>query len=384
MSISFSADFDSGNIIVLDGEGDRWNLDIRHDKDSDFYQWFYFRVDGAAGRALELRILNAGDSAYPDGWPGYSACVSSDNETWDRTETTFADKVLTIRHTPQSDSIWFAYFAPYPSKRHEALVKEFAAAEGVNHSVIGTTLDGRQMDLLTMGEGPLRVWLYARQHPGETMAEWWMEGALAWLTSGDAAELRRAATIYVVPNMNPDGSARGHLRTNAVGVNLNREWHAPSLERSPEVLCVRDEMDRTGVDFAIDVHGDEAIPHVFMAGFEGIPSFDTVKFALYQDYLARLCAQTADFQTKDGYAVPAPGTANLTISTNSVAERYGAIAMTLEMPFKDHIDNPDPVHGWSPERSRKLGVDCLTVLSEMAADMDGPLFALTKARLTGA
>jgi murein tripeptide amidase MpaA len=22
------------------------------------------------------------------------------------------------------------------------------------------------------------VWLYARQHPGESMAEWWMEGAL--------------------------------------------------------------------------------------------------------------------------------------------------------------------------------------------------------------
>ena len=35
MSISFSADFDSGNIIVRDGEGDRWNLDIRHDKDSE-------------------------------------------------------------------------------------------------------------------------------------------------------------------------------------------------------------------------------------------------------------------------------------------------------------------------------------------------------------
>jgi hypothetical protein len=53
-------------------------------------------------------------------------------------------------------------------------------------------------------------------------------------------------------------------------VNLNREWDAPSAERSPEVLCVRDAMDETGVHFAIDVHGDEAIPAVFIAGFEGI------------------------------------------------------------------------------------------------------------------
>ena len=36
--------------------------------------------------------------------------------------------------------------------------------------------------------------------------------------------------------MNPDGSYRGHLRTNACGANLNREWKTPTLEKSPEVL----------------------------------------------------------------------------------------------------------------------------------------------------
>ena len=35
--------------------------------------------------------------------------------------------------------------------------------------------------------------------------------------------------------MNPDGTWRGHLRTNAVGANLNREWANPSRETSPEV-----------------------------------------------------------------------------------------------------------------------------------------------------
>ena len=39
-----------------------------------------------------------------------------------------------------------------------------------------------------------------------------------------------------MPNVNPDGSIRGHLRTNAVGANLNREWKEPTPERSPEVL----------------------------------------------------------------------------------------------------------------------------------------------------
>src|SRR3546814_5147097 len=85
-----------------------------------------------------------------------------------------------------------------------------------------------------------------------------------------ARRLREKATFHIVPNMNPDGSFHGHLRTNAAGVNLNREWHAPTLERSPEVLHVLKRMDETGVDFAMDVHGDESIPHVFLAGFDEI------------------------------------------------------------------------------------------------------------------
>jgi murein tripeptide amidase MpaA len=56
-------------------------------------------------------------------------------------------------------------------------------------------------------------------------------------------------------------------------VNLNREWAEPSAERSPEVLAIRNAMDATGVHWAMDVHGDEAIPAAFMAGFEGIPSW---------------------------------------------------------------------------------------------------------------
>ena len=40
--------------------------------------------------------------------------------------------------------------------------------------------------------------------------------------------------------MNPDGSYRGHLRTNAKGANLNREWKKPTQEYSPEASLARD------------------------------------------------------------------------------------------------------------------------------------------------
>ena len=370
MTLSITSPHDGGNIRMVAADGadldsGRIDLEIVRDHASDFYQWFYFRVTGATGRALELRIVNAGGSAYPNGWPNYRACFSYDREEWERTDTDYADGVLTIRIEPAAESVWIAYFAPYTMERHHDLVASVLGHPGVTYRSLGQTLDGQELDYFGMGEGPLQVWLYGRQHPGETMAEYWMEGALdKLLDPADpvARRLRESCTIHVVPNMNPDGSRRGHLRTNAAGVNLNRDWHAPSLEKSPEVLHVLAEMDRTGVDFAMDVHGDEAIPYNFLAGFEGVPSIREVQLELYHEFSQALVERSPEFQTRNGYEIAAPGRANLSMSTAQLAERFGALCMTLEMPFKDNDDLPDPDYGWSPERCRLLGRSCLDAI----------------------
>jgi murein tripeptide amidase MpaA len=373
--IIIDSTFDSGNIEVLSIDGATARLRLKRDRDSEFAQWFHFRVAHAEGRELVLKIEGLEGSAYPGGWPGYDACVSEDRDYWGRATSSYdkgeAGGTLTIRHTPDSGLAWFAYFAPYSMERHYDLVAQAAEAEGVTHRQLGSTLDGRAVDCLELGEGPVQVWLYARQHPGESMAEWWMEGALETLTDPAdpvARVLRQKCRVHVVPNCNPDGSFRGHLRTNAAGVNLNREWASPSAERSPEVLAIRNAMDASGVDFAMDVHGDEAIAAVFLAGFEGIPSWrDEQGEAMYR-YQRILARRTPDFQTAKGYPKSAPGKANLTISTNQVAERYGACAMTLEMPFKDNADLPDAAQGWSPERSKLLARECLAALAEWLED----------------
>ena len=75
MSITISSAFDAGNIRVAKSAGDSVELEIVKDHMSDFYQWFHFRLAGAGGREVTLRITNCGSSAYPDGWPGYKACV---------------------------------------------------------------------------------------------------------------------------------------------------------------------------------------------------------------------------------------------------------------------------------------------------------------------
>jgi murein tripeptide amidase MpaA len=235
---------------------------------------------------------------------------------------------------------------------------------------LGASLDGRDMTLLRITDGQSgmalaerkKVWLIARQHPGETMAEWFAEGFLERLLDEDdptARQLRQACVFHVVPHMNPDGAVRGNLRTNAAGANLNREWAAPTMERSPEVALVRQAMLDTGVDLALDAHGDEVLPYNFVVGTEGTPGYSPRIAALEDAFKTAWLAASPDFQVGQGYGRIAPGKANMTLATNWVGQQFGCLALTIEMPFKDNANLPDKATGWSAERSRQLGASVL-------------------------
>ena len=231
---------------------------------------------------------------------------------------------------------------------------------------LGNTIQGRDLNLLTIGnqaESDLKVWVIARQHPGETMAEWFMEGFLARLLDPQdptARTLLDKATFYVVPNMNPDGSFLGNLRTNAAGANLNREWLAPSVEKSPEVYYVREKMHETGVDLFLDIHGDESLPYNFVAGTEGVPTYNERIAQLENIFKTVFQAASPDFQDVHGYPKDAAGQANLSLATNYVGNTFQCLAYTLEMPFKDNHNLPDDDFGWNGQRSLRLGESILT------------------------
>ena len=97
MSLIISSSFDAGNIRVVRQDDSSADLEIVRDHLSDFYQWFYFRLAGAAGREVTLRITNCAGSAYPNGWPDYKGVMSLDREEWLRIdETSYDAGVLTM------------------------------------------------------------------------------------------------------------------------------------------------------------------------------------------------------------------------------------------------------------------------------------------------
>lgn len=365
--VLITSSFDGGNIVVLDQKKpSNIRLNIRPDNASDFYQWFYFRLTGAKDLPCHMVIENAQDAAFVGGWDGYHACASYDRETWFRIETTdYVDGQLIIDVVPELDSLYIAYFAPFSQERHADMIAEVTLHDDVNLSVLGQSIDGRDIDCVSIGEGEKNIWVVARQHPGETMAEWWIEGFLARLLDDDdpvARVMREKACFHVVPNMNPDGSFRGNLRTNTAGANLNREWGVGNVQSCPEVHCVTEAMNTDRPVMVMDVHGDESLPYNFIAGAEGIPGFTEKQAGDLEAFKVAYEAISPDFQTMHGYPVAAPGTSNLTYCTSFTAGEYGCLSMTLEMPFKDNADLPDPVFGWSPERAARLGAASLDAM----------------------
>ncbi|KDD75008.1 Zinc carboxypeptidase, partial [Helicosporidium sp. ATCC 50920] len=240
---------------------------------------------------------------------------------------------------------------------------------------IGASVNGRPIDLVRVGTpsaSKRRIWVTARQHPGETMAEWCVEGLLRRLTDPHdpvACKLTQRATLYVVPCVNPDGAVQGLLRTNAAGVNLNRAWEEPDEKTAPEIACVLAAMDATGVDLFLDIHGDEILPYNFFVTNRGLPNFDDRHERMLSKLERAYQRASPDFQTKVGYPPNSPTNVNWSIGARAVGRRFDCVAVTLEQPFKDNADAPVPHTGWSPARALKLGAAFL----DAALDVVGVL-----------
>ncbi len=372
-SIKISTDFDSGNIQVLDAS-DAYNLllAIQPDTRSHHYQWFHFKAEGMhVGHTHNFRLSNAGGSSYKHAWSGYNAVASYDHVNWFRVPTRFDGEILHISLETSEKHAWLAYFEPYSRERHDWLIDQALKYAGTQLLATGKSVEGRDIQLLRRGkggEGRRSIWIIAQQHPGEHMAEWFMEGIIERLQQDGDAEMKKllaVADLYLVPNMNPDGAFHGHLRTNAMGQDLNRAWQSASQEISPEVLFVQQQMHQYGVDLFLDIHGDEEIPYVFTAACEGNPSYTPRIEALEKRFRSHLSSLTRDFQTTHGYTRDLPGEANMTLACNAVGEQYDCLSLTLEMPFKDNDNAPNPQTGWSGERSKQLAKNVLSSVADI-------------------
>ena len=178
-SLEITANFDSGNIQVIDvSDPLKPLLAIRPDTKSNHFQWFHFKASGLhVGQDHWFRLNNASQSSYNKAWTGYQAVASYDHVNWFRVPTIFEGDCLRFSLEAEQTHAWFAYFEPYSRGRHDWLIEQALTKAGTELLATGKSVEGRDIQLLRKGtgaEGQRKVWIIAQQHPGEHMAEWFM------------------------------------------------------------------------------------------------------------------------------------------------------------------------------------------------------------------
>ncbi|WP_100644505.1 M14 family metallopeptidase [Alteromonas facilis] len=364
-----NSEFCGGAIEVVQAEiASNIKLKIPKDNQSCTRQWFYFSLETSQPTAHHIALLNAGQVSFQNAWDGYEVFVSYDNEHWFTVATRFDGESLSIEHDATSTTTYYAYFVPYPLNRQAQQEKRLLEQSHIHMNSLVTTASGNNLNLLTIGDiAPHKknVWLIARQHPGESMAQWISEGITHALSNkGQFASLFDVANVFVVMNMNPDGSQIGNHRTNALGKNLNRCWSEPSVESCPEVFAVQQAMSEYGVDFFVDIHGDESIPYNFIMSFGSGDEGEVFK--------QRLAKLEPHFQLAYDYATYANsctsgcGTSSCSqgkTATTYVAQAFDAVSLLLEASFKP-LQNRPQGEAWDHHACRELGQNLVQSLAD--------------------
>lgn len=335
-----------------------------------YRQWFSFAVTGARGKALSITIDDAKGCTWGDAFAApYRVWASDDGgATWARTTSALdGEGALRIEHPAGGDRVCFAYYPPWNDDRLAALIQRAGRRPFARGRDVGRSVEGRPLPLLEVGRDDIApIWIIAQQHPGEPMAGWMVEGLVDLLLDRDDGVARTARDklgFAIVPRMNPDGVAHGNHRTNAAGLDLNRQWAVPD-EKAPEVKNVRAAMHASGVAAFLDVHGDERQPYVFAQGTDGIPSRTENMAADELRFAESLMGVSKDFQTQHGYPRDKPGRAHLGIAANWVGETFKCLSLTLEMPYSDHLAFPLD-EGFSPDRAKRFGRALLETLVDV-------------------
>ncbi len=119
---------------------------------------------------------------------------------------------------------------------------------------VGTSLEGRSINMIATGSGPFRVLLWSQMHGDEPTATAALFDVFEYLRrhGSDPAVQRilSALTLYVVPMLNPDGAER-FQRRNAQGIDINRDALG---QQTPEGQLLKSLRDRFNPNVGFNLH----------------------------------------------------------------------------------------------------------------------------------
>ncbi|GAB3196160.1 hypothetical protein ABID22_002798 [Pontibacter aydingkolensis] len=122
-------------------------------------------------------------------------------------------------------------------------------------SVIGKSVEQRDIYMVKAGSGPIKVMLWSQMHGDEATATMALFDLFRFLQQSDdmdpvRQEILQNTTLYMIPMLNPDGAER-FIRRNALQVDLNRD--ALRLQ-SPEARLLKSMRESINPAFGFNLH----------------------------------------------------------------------------------------------------------------------------------
>jgi len=382
--VSVRADFEGGALGKVERVSEtHFRCGVKGESDQDGRNrqanWSYFRVDGARDQALTIDMVDLpGEYNYRpnrgavtgDTLPWYS----EDNRHWrpiEAAEYQPETPLLRVRLTPRANRIWIAHVPPYTNQRLRRLLGEFKTHAALRQQTVGRTVQGREMLLLTVTDERTPaaqkkvLWLMFRQHSWEAGSSWAGEGALRFLLSSDpvATQMRQTTVFKIFPLCDPDGVARGGVRFNANGFDLNRNWDAVDEAKMPEIAAQRkailDWVDAgQRVDLLLSLHNTETSEYL-----EGPPDAPGKSYRSLTQRLFKLLSEGKTFaptrppQAAEASTTPGkPG--RMTVIQGLYNDRQ-LPAFLIEQMITKH---PKLGHQPTPEDRRQFGADLVRAM----------------------
>lgn len=389
LAISIRTNFEAGNIGRVEKLSEthfRCGVAGESDQNKRNRQpsWFSFRMDGVAGKDLTVDLVDLeGEYNFKphdgSGLRNMRPVFSYDNRHWrhfENVEWIARPATIRLRFRAAGNRVWISRIAPYTTADLEKLLRGFRGHPHLASAEIGRTAEGRPMRLLTVADPNMPaaskkvVWLMARQHSWETGTSWVAEGALKFLLSSDerAARIRRRNIFKIIPMADPDGVARGGVRFNKHGYDLNRNWDAVDPKLMPEIFAQRkavlDWVDAGNrIDLFLTLHNTESADYIEGPIKAGGPAVEALARRFWN-----LLDQTTAFHSPGGPRnSPATTTAGMkgrmTVNQGLFADRrIPAFLMELMVDSSPKLGRPPTV-----EDRLEFGAALVRILSEAVA-----------------
>ena len=134
------------------------------------------------------------------------------------------------------------------------LINKLKNKDGFNVKVVGKSVEGRELNLITIGKGKTKVYMWSQMHGDEPTATAALFDIFNFINAPENKDfcdvLFERVTLYFLPMVNPDGAER-FKRRNFYDIDLNRD--AARLQ-CPEAIILKGVFDSLKADFGFNLH----------------------------------------------------------------------------------------------------------------------------------